>query len=63
MTTLRAFALIAAAATLGACSTDRVIDNTVDAGAFATKAVVKTTVGAGRLVVRGGQALASRGED
>ena len=59
MTTMRAFALIAATGLLAACSTEQVVDNTFDAGAFATKTVVKAGVGAGRLVVRGGQAVLS----
>ncbi|GIT91119.1 hypothetical protein JANAI62_15740 [Jannaschia pagri] len=51
-----AVALVVAVATLSACSTEQVVDNTVDAGLFATRTVVKTGVGAGKLVVKGGSA-------
>ena len=38
---------------LSACSTEKVVDNTVDAGLFASRTAVKGVVGAGKLVVRG----------
>ena len=49
-------AVFAAAITLSACSTEKVVDRTVDTTLFAGKTVVKTGVGAGKLVVRGGKA-------
>ncbi|WP_179380218.1 hypothetical protein [Jannaschia marina] len=50
---------VALVAGVSACSAERVVDNTVDAGLFATKTVVKTGVGAGKLVVRGTHAALS----
>ena len=54
MTTLRLIAAAVALAALGACSTDKVIDNTVGAGAFAVKSVAKAGVAGGRAVSRVG---------
>ncbi|WP_308918077.1 hypothetical protein [Jannaschia sp. LMIT008] len=62
MTTFRRIAIVLAAVTaLGACSTEKVVDNTVDATLWTGKTVVKTGVGAGKLAVRGGRALVTRG--
>lgn len=41
---------------LAACSSDQVIDNTVDVAAGTTKVVAKGAVGAGKLVYKGGKA-------
>ncbi|MFD2738806.1 hypothetical protein ACFSUD_04405 [Sulfitobacter aestuarii] len=46
-------AMISALASLSACSTERIVDNTVDATGFVAKTAVKGTVGAGRLAVKG----------
>ena len=46
-------AVTAALMSLGACSTDKVIDNTVDLTAGATKLAVHGVVGVGKLAVRG----------
>lgn len=54
-------AAFAAAITLSACSTEKVVDRTVDTTLFAGKTVVKTGVGAGKLVVRGGRAVVPGG--
>ena len=60
MTRIRlSVAALAATASLAACSAERVVDNTVDAGLFAGRTVVKTGVGAGKMVVKGGRALAT----
>lgn len=42
---------------LSACSTEKVVDRTVDTTLFAGRTVVKTGVGAGKLAVRGGNAV------
>lgn len=46
-------ALLAAAVSLGACSTEQVVDNTVGATGFVAKTAVKGTIGAGKLAVKG----------
>ncbi|MFG5381581.1 hypothetical protein [Yoonia sp. R2-816] len=46
---LAAIAMIA----LSACSTEKVVDNTVDGTLFVGRAAVKGVVGAGKLAVRG----------
>ncbi len=38
---------------LTACTTEKVVDNTVDASLFVGKTAVKTTVGVGKLAVKG----------
>ncbi len=50
-------ALVGAIVALSACSTERVVDNTVDATGFVTKTAVKGTIGAGRLAVKGAKAV------
>ncbi len=55
MTVISARKAIAVALVLGlsACSTNQVIDNTVDVASGATKLAAKGAVGAGKLVYRG----------
>lgn len=55
--------VFATAITLSACSTEKVVDRTVDTTMFAGRTVVKTGVGAGKLVVRGGNAIVRRGSN
>ena len=45
--------LLAASVTVSACSTERVVDNTVDATGFVAKTAVKGVVGVGKLGVKG----------
>ncbi|KIT15857.1 hypothetical protein [Jannaschia aquimarina] len=47
---------------VAACSTEQVVDNTVDTTFWTGKTVVKTGIGAGKLAVKGGHAIATRGE-
>ncbi len=51
--TITIAALIAGVASLSACSSDQVIDNTVGVVAGGTKMAAKGAVGAGRMVYRG----------
>lgn len=44
---------VVAATALSACSTERVVDNTVDGTLFVGRTAVKGVVGAGKLAVRG----------
>lgn len=54
MTRIRVIAVAAVLLTgLAACSTEKVVDRTVDTSLFAGRTVVKTGVGAGKLAVRG----------
>ncbi|SFR36484.1 hypothetical protein SAMN04488005_0978 [Yoonia tamlensis] len=46
------FALVGAVA-LSACSTEKVVDNSVDGTLFVGRAAVKGVVGVGKLAVRG----------
>lgn len=55
-------ALLVSAMALSACSSDRVIDNTVGVAAGATKFAAKGAVGAGKLVYRGGKAVVGSNE-
>ena len=60
MTGFRMIAVAAmATAALTACSTEKVVDRTVDGALFAGRTVVKTGVGAGKLVVRGANSAVS----
>ena len=45
--------VVAAGLSLSACSTERVVDNTVDATGFVAKTAVKGVVGVGKLGVKG----------
>ncbi|WGH77607.1 hypothetical protein [Jannaschia ovalis] len=53
-------AALALIAGLAACSTEKVVDRSVDTGLFATRTLVKTGVGAGKVVVKGGGAVVRR---
>ena len=57
-----AFVAIVAAG-LSACSTEKVVDRTIDTTLFAGKTVVKTGVGATKLVVRGTGAVVGYGNE
>lgn len=46
-------AILGSMVVVSACSTEQVIDNTVDATGFVAKTAVKGTVGAGKLAVKG----------
>ncbi len=50
--------VLSAALSLVGCSTECVIDNSVDATGLVAKTAVKGVVGAGRLVVKGGKRTA-----
>ena len=63
MKTTRKIAAIAAligVTVLAGCTTEKVVDNTVDASLFATRTVVKGTVGAGKLAVKGTSAAVKK---
>ena len=45
--------ILGAMITVSACSTERVVDNTVDATGFVAKTAVKGVVGVGKLGVKG----------
>lgn len=61
-TRIALIAATAAAMALSACSTEKVVDGTVDSTLFLGRTAVKGTVGAGKLVVRGGHRLVTGGE-
>ena len=54
--------LLAATLAVSACSTEKVVDGTVDTALFAGRTVVKAGVGAGKAVVKGGHALVTDAE-
>ena len=51
-------AMVGAMFALSACSSERVIDNTVGAAGYVTKTAAKGVVGAGKLTVKGVKNLA-----
>jgi hypothetical protein len=65
MTTFRSTLCAALLGTLvlGACSTEKIADNTSDAVVFVGKTAVKGAVGAGKLAVRGGRAAIAKARE
>ena len=53
MKKLMIVSMVGAMATVSACSTGQVIDNSVSTAGFVTKTAAKGAVGAGKLAVRG----------
>jgi len=49
----RTLMILSGVVLLSACSTEKVVDTSVDSALFVGRAAVKGTVGAGKLVVRG----------
>lgn len=60
---IRAIAAVGLALALGACSSEKIADNTTDAVVFTGKTVAKGAVGAGKLAVRGGKAAYNSVQD
>lgn len=52
-TFVRTVMILISIALLSACSTEKVVDRSVDSALFVGRTAVKGTVGAGKLVVRG----------
>lgn len=55
-------AAIALSFALSGCSAEQAVDNTIGVAAGATKVVAKGAVGAGKLVYKGGKAIANSDE-
>ncbi len=55
-------ALLGAVLALSACSTNQVVDTTVDASGFVVKTAAKGAVGAGKLAFKGAKKVAGAGQ-